>query len=137
MEWIDEHATALSSTDPNAPVSELESLRDVVGDASVVGLGESTRGSHEQFAIKHRMIRFLVEEMGFRTVGFEADFASGVIDRYVITGEADPSQLVVQVSSPFWATEEILDLVEWMRDYTETHDDPVRFFGPTCCSCAS
>jgi len=128
--WIEQHATALSSTDPDAPVSELEPLRDVVGDASVVGLGESTHGSHEQFELKHRMIRYLVVEMGFRTVGFEADFASGVmIDRYVVSGEGDPRQLVAQLSSPFWATEEILDLVEWMREYNETHDDPVRFLG--------
>jgi len=128
--WIEQHATALSSTDPDAPVSELEPLRDVVGDASVVGLGESTHGSHEQFELKHRMIRYLVEELGFRTVGFEADFASGVmIDRYVVSGEGDPRQLVSQLSSPFWATEEILDLVEWMREYNETHDDPVRFLG--------
>lgn len=130
VQWIDQHATALSSTDPDASASELEPLHAVVGDASVVGLGESTHGSHEQFEIKHRMIRFLVEEMGFRTVGFEADFASGVmIDRYVLSGEGDPRQLVAQLSSPFWATEEILDLVEWMRSYNETHDDPVRFFG--------
>lgn len=130
VQWIEQRATALSTTDPNASSSELEPLRAVVGDASVVGLGESTHGSHEQFEIKHRMIGFLVEEMDFRTVAFEADFASGVmIDRYVLSGEGDPRQLVAQLSSPFWATEEILDLVEWMRDYNETHDDPVRFFG--------
>ena len=130
VQWIEQHATALSSTHPDASVSELEPLRGVVGDASVVGLGESTHGSHEQFELKHRMVRFLVEEMGFRTVAFEADFASGVmIDRYVLSGEGDPQRLVAQLSSPFWATEEILDLVEWMRDYNETHDDPVRFFG--------
>ena len=131
VEWIDQNAAALSSTDPDAPVSELEPLRDVVGDATVVGLGESTHGSHEQFEVKHRMIRFLVEELGFRTVGFEADFASGaVIDRYVVSGEGDPQEVVNELSSPFWATEEILDLVEWMRAYNESNaDDPVRFFG--------
>ena len=45
----------------------------------MVGLGESTHGSHEQFEMKHRMVRFLVEELGYRTVGFENDFASGVL----------------------------------------------------------
>ncbi|WP_162942041.1 erythromycin esterase family protein [Desertimonas flava] len=69
--------------------------------------------------------------LGFRTVGFENDFASGVlIDRYVVSGDGHARELVSQLSSPMWATEEILGLVEWMRAYNEEHpDDPVRFLG--------
>jgi erythromycin esterase len=40
-------------------------------NADVVGRGESTRGAHEQFAPKHRVLRFLVHEMGFRTLALE------------------------------------------------------------------
>jgi erythromycin esterase len=128
--WIDRHASPITSTDPQASLHDLRPLSGVVGRATVVGLGESTHGSREQFRLKHRMVRFLVEEMGFRTVAFEDDFASGVaIDRYVVTGEGDPRQLLAGSSSPFWATEEILDLVTWMRSYNETHADKVRFLG--------
>jgi erythromycin esterase len=128
--WIDRHANALASTDPRGPLDDLRPLRHLVGAATVVGLGESAHGSHEQFRVKHRMVRFLVEHMGFRTVGFEEDFAGGVLlDRYVTTGEGDPRQLVADMSSPFWASEEILDLVGWMRSYNQTHHDKVRFLG--------
>lgn len=128
--WIDRHARPLASTDPDAPLRELVSLRGVVGRAPVVGLGESTHGSREQFRLKHRMFRFLVERMGFRTLAFEEDFAGGVaIDRYVTTGQGDVRQVVADMSFPFWKAEEILQLVRWMRSYNETHDEQVRFLG--------
>ncbi len=48
--WIRQHATPLATTDPTAPLTDLAPLPQVVGDAQVVGLGESTHGAHEQFA---------------------------------------------------------------------------------------
>lgn len=128
--WIDRNAAALASTDPDDPLDDLRPLRRVVGQATVVGLGESTHGSREQFRTKHRMARFLVEHMGFRTLAFEEDFADGVVlDRYVLTGDGDPHQLVADMSTPFWAPEEIVDLLLWLRAHNETHRDKVRFLG--------
>lgn len=128
--WINRNAATLASTDPDDPLDDLRPLRRVVGHATVVGLGEPTHGSREQFRTKHRMVRFLVEHMGFRTLAFEEDFASGVVlDRYVLTGDGDPRQLVADMSTPFWATEEIVDLLQWLRSHNETHRDKVRFLG--------
>lgn len=130
VKWIDRHAVPLTSTDPTRGMSEVRSLRKIVRGGSVVGLGESTHGSREQFRVKHRMVRFLVERMGFRTFALEDDFASGVsIDRYVRTGKGDSRELVSSMSSPFWATQEMLALVRWMRSYNKTHQKKVRFLG--------
>lgn len=128
--WIDRNAAALASTDPAEPLTDLRPLRRTVGQATVVGLGEAAHGSRELFRVKHRMVRFLVERMGFRTVAFEEDFAGGVVlDRYVLTGQGDPRALVADMTTRFWNTEEILDLVRWMRAYNETHEHKVRFLG--------
>jgi erythromycin esterase len=128
--WIDRHAVPLATTDPGAPLDDLNPLRHVAGSAEVVGLGEATHGSRELFRIKHRLVRFLVEHMGVRTVAFEEDFAGGVLlDRYVVTGEGDPRQLLADAASPFWASEEILDLLRWMRAFNHTREDKVRFLG--------
>ncbi|MPY92623.1 MAG: hypothetical protein GEV08_05990 [Acidimicrobiia bacterium] len=129
-DWIDRNAQGLASTDPTDPTDDLGLLDDIAGGAAVVGLGESTHGSREQFRVKHRMARYVVEEMGFRTIGLEHDFAQGTtIDRYVLTGEGDPRQLVEGMSFPFWVSEEMVDLIEWMRSFNEAHDDKVRFLG--------
>lgn len=130
LEWINHHASPLTTTDPAEPVGDLGLLRRIAGAAAVVGLGESTHGSREQFRVKHRMVRFLVERMGFRTVGMEHDFAHGVVlDRYVLTGQGDPRELVAGMGFPFWVCEEIVELVRWMRAYNERHTDKVRFLG--------
>ncbi|ADD45078.1 erythromycin esterase family protein [Stackebrandtia nassauensis] len=129
-EWIDRKARPLRTTDPGADLDDLRALRHVVDGATVAGLGEASHGSRELFRVKHRMTRFLVERMGFRTLAFEQDFAWGtLIDHYVVTGEGDPRELVSGMSSPLWATEEILELITWMRSYNEEHRDKVRFLG--------
>lgn len=131
VQWLDRYATPLVTTDPTRPVDDLAGLRPVARDARIVGLGESTHGSREQFQVKHRAVRFLVERMGFRTLALEEDFGSGVaIDRYVATGVGDPRALVVGTGS-VWATEEMLDLVEWLRAFNARRPaaDQVRFVG--------
>jgi erythromycin esterase len=95
----------------------------------VVGLGESAHGTHEQFTLKHRAARFPVERMGFRTLAWEENWGSGVaIDRYIVGGEGDPRSLVADTSA-IWRSEEMLDLVHWMRAYNQAHHDRVRFVG--------
>lgn len=127
--WIDQHAHAIQIA-PDAPARDLKWLDRVIQGARLVGLGESTHGSSEQFQVKHRLIRRMIEHHGFRTVAFEDDFASGVlIDRYITTGQGDPRVLVDQMASPLLGTEEILDLVEWLRAWNQRHTDKVRFLG--------
>src|SRR4051812_44830756 len=60
-DWVRHHAVRLDSVDPGAPLSDMESLRRSVGDATIVGLGESIHGSAEETELKHRTLRFLVE----------------------------------------------------------------------------
>jgi hypothetical protein len=51
----------------------------MIGDASVVGLGEATHGSHDFFALKHRVFRHLVEEKGFCPFALEAPWSTGLL----------------------------------------------------------
>ena len=128
--WIRRQATSLVTADPAEPLTDLAPLRQIVSDADVVGLGESTHGAHEQFALKHRIVRLLVEELGFRCVALEEDWTKGVqLDDYVREGTGDPRQLLAGAGTP-WRTEEILRLITWIHDYNQAHpDDMVRFAG--------
>ncbi len=119
--WIRQHSH---------PLTELWRVREMVGDAKVVGLGASSREAHELSAVAHRVLRVLVEEAGFRALALEGDDAVRVgLDAYVRTGAGDPRALLAG-ARPFWRTEEILDAVRWMRAYNERRPDaPVRFVG--------
>jgi erythromycin esterase len=128
--WIDDNAHPLTSLDPRTPLADLEPLAHLVRDATVVGLGASTRGAHELSTLMHRVLRFLVEDMGFRSLAVEDDWTTGIqINEYLRTGNGDPRALAADAWLPF-RTEEFLDVIQWMRSYNERHPaDPVRFVG--------
>jgi erythromycin esterase len=68
----------LSTLDPAAPLDDLEPLREIVGAARVVGLGESAHYVREYQLLRHRLVRFLVERMGFSVLALESGFSEGL-----------------------------------------------------------
>jgi erythromycin esterase len=130
VKWITDRAHRLTEPAPGTPSTDLLPLADIVGDAQVVALGASSRQAHELAVASHQVVRLLVEELGFRSLALEGDDPSRLgLDAYIATGEGDPRALLAE-ARPFLRTEEILDLVLWMRSYNRRHPhDPVRFAG--------
>src|SRR5205085_1637542 len=117
-QWIGAPAIPFAKSDPVDDDSYLLPLREIVGDAMVVGVGEATHGTHEFFTMKHRIFRFLVERMGFTVFSIEAALPEcDRIDQFVHTGEGDPSALIANMHFWTWNVDEVLDLVLWMRAY--------------------
>lgn len=128
--WIQKNAVRLTSMTAGSGFQDLEPVAGMIGDAKVIGLGEASHGTREFFQFKHRMLEYLVEHHGFRLFGIEANFASCLpISNYVLTGEGDPEALVNGMGFWTWDTEEVIELVKWMRTYNQTHEDKVNFFG--------
>jgi erythromycin esterase len=129
--WLLANASPFVTDDPTAPLDDLEPLRALVGDARIVGLGEGSHGTREFFRMKHRVFEFLVERMGFTVFAIEATFPEALdVDRYVRTGQGDPSTLIRGMYFWTWNTDEVLDLVRWMRNYNVARGAPVlRFVG--------
>src|SRR5262247_2789166 len=125
-------ALPLSTTDPTASIDDLEPLRQMVGAAHVVGLGEGTHGTREFFLMKHRILKFLVTRMGFTHFAIEATSPEADdMNRYVLTGEGDPVRLLSRLYFWTWNTQEVLDMVRWMREWNSTApaDQRVQFLG--------
>lgn len=119
--WVKQNAATLATTDPTASLTDLEPLREMVGTAHIVGLGEGTHGTREFFLLKHRILRFLVERMGFTTFAIEATSPEADdLNRYVMTGEGDPERLLSQLYFWTWRTQEVLDQIRWMRQWNST-----------------
>ncbi|MGX4733763.1 erythromycin esterase family protein [Kitasatospora griseola] len=132
VEQLESVAHPLRSTAPGGRSTDLAALGDLIGDSLVVGLGEATHGSHEFFALKHRVFRYLVEERGFTTFALEASWTAGLeIDEFLQGGEGDARRVADRTlaGSP-WHREEFADLIAWMRDHNRRHPGhPVRFLG--------
>jgi len=131
LAWLRRHASPLHSVSPASPDDlDLTRFRDVVGSARIVALGESTHGTSEFFVVKHRLLEYLVCELGFTVFAIEANqLAVERINRYVQGGEGAARE-VMRVMFAVWNTEEMRALIEWMRAHNRDHPDRmVRFAG--------
>ncbi|MBL1083685.1 erythromycin esterase family protein [Streptomyces actinomycinicus] len=133
--WLVENAIPLKTLHPEASEAchgDLEPLREVLRDVRVLGMGEATHGTAEFFRLKHVLLRFLVEEMGFTALAMEASVsAARAVDDYVLHGTGDAAEALAGLGFWTWRTREMLDVVRWMRDHNRTvpEDRAVRFVG--------
>jgi Erythromycin esterase homolog len=87
----------------------------------IVGLGGETHGTREFFQLKHRMVEFLVKEMGFRVFAIEASYsACQTINDYVMGRMNDGATALKSQGFWTWDTEEVLAMMDWMRAYNAT-----------------
>lgn len=132
LAWLKLHGQPLRSVGVSkvGANDDLSLFGRIVGDARVVGLGESTHGTREFFQVKHRLLEYLVRELGFTVFAIEGNqLAVEKVNAYVQTGIGTAPD-AMRVMFRVWNTEEMLGLVEWMRAYNAAHpDNTVRFVG--------
>ena len=123
-EWLRANAIPFETTEPGSGFEDLMPLKEMIGDARIVALGEATHGTHEFFQMKHRLVEFLVEEMGFNVFAMEANWTeANLINDYVHTCEGDPAALLAGLGFWTWNTEEVLDMIHWMCDHNQDPGD--------------
>lgn len=129
--WLASVARPFNSDAPGTALDDLEELGRIAGSARVVGFGEATHGTREFFRMKHRAFEYLVERMGFTHFTIEATMPEArAMDRYVTHGVGDPSRLLAGLYFWTWNTDEVLELVQWMRAYNVRVGAPrLRFYG--------
>lgn len=129
---LQNHAIPFTTTLPGSSFDDLLPLKQLIGDARIVALGEATHGTREFFLIKHRLLEFLVKEMDFNVFAIEASWAeANLINEYVHTGKGDPAQLLAGLHFWTWNTQEVLDMILWMRAHNQAPGgaSPVSFRG--------
>jgi len=119
-EWLLENVIRLNTSEPGSNYDDLLPLKEIIKDARIVALGEATHGTHEFFQMKHRLIEFLVSEMGFTIFAMEDNFAEAeLINEYVQTCEGNPEYLLTGYFDGIWQTQEVVDLLHWMCEYNQ------------------
>ena len=115
----------LSGYDPTVPGNEdLQVLRPLIGDASVAAFGESYHTSAGFYLMKHRVLRFLVEEMGFRAFAIESLWQGAeAANAYVQTCQGTAQQ-AIRDHINVWQSTEYADMVQWMCEWNRTHSAP-------------
>ncbi|GER87393.1 hypothetical protein KDW_15550 [Dictyobacter vulcani] len=120
IEWLKDYAIAFGSTLPGGNNRDLLPFVDIVGSARIVSCGEATRGTHEFFTLTHRLLEILVTEAGFTHFALEDGWDEAErINTFIRTGQGDPVSLVNGLRSWTWKTQEMLDIILWMRAYNQ------------------
>ena len=128
--WIRTNAVPLKTVEARHGFDDMEPLRRIIGDARIVSLGEATHGTREFFQLKHRMLEFLATRMGFTIFSIEANMPEAYrLNDYVLNGTGDPAQLLRGMYFWTWNTEEVLDMIRWMREFNASGKGRVQFTG--------
>ena len=130
--WLRRNAQPLASANP--PPDALKPLVAALGGAQVVGLGEATHGTHEDFTFKAALVRALVVHGGLQVVALECNRRPGVLlDRYVNGRGGDPIE-ILRKSGIFQVlqAEEIIGLISWLRAWNAAGKTIVRIIGVDC-----
>jgi erythromycin esterase len=132
IKWIDENAVKIKTVRAENGFEDLMPLKNIFKDTRIIALGEATHGTKEIFQMKHRMLEFLVKEMGFRYFAVEANLTETyAVNDYVMYGRGDPQKALDGLY--FWTlnTKEVMAMIQWMRGYNKDKEDKdkVRFYG--------
>ncbi|MCB0704308.1 MAG: erythromycin esterase family protein [Saprospiraceae bacterium] len=131
LEWIGDHSTPIHAKVPlNIQDENLSAFKSLVNNASIIALGESTHGTREFFQLKHRLLKYSVEELGVRVFAIEDhQLVVRGVNKYVMGGEGTARSSMYGMLG-VWQTKEVHDLIEWIRKYNDLHpSDKVEFVG--------
>lgn len=117
---------------PEEPFNDLKGLKDIFKDKKIIALGEATHGTHEFYNYKHRLVRYLVQVLGYKNLILETDFAgTQTLNKYLLYGLKDPYTGMQDMNQGVFETQELLDMIEWIKTYNSTKADvdKVKIYG--------
>jgi erythromycin esterase len=132
LEWVDQHATPITVSDSGRVTVDSAALHAFVADARIIGISELTEGTREFPALMKALIWNLAERDTLRALAIQAPAAEVMeLDRYVKGATGSPKNLLRALGSVHWDTREMVDFVDWLRDFNRTRAVPrmIGFYG--------
>ncbi|MCV7354798.1 erythromycin esterase family protein [Mycolicibacterium fluoranthenivorans] len=130
---------ARCAVDAPSGVPPKEALDEIIGDARVVLIGESSHGTAEFYQARAEITKWLIEEKGFCAVAAEADWPDAYrVNRYVrgqgTDGSADEAlRGFERFPSWMWRNTVVRDFVGWLRAHNASrraeNDRETGFYG--------
>jgi erythromycin esterase-like protein/predicted phosphoribosyltransferase len=109
------------AVDAPAGVPSTEALQEIIGDARIVLIGESSHGTQEFYEARAAITRWLIQNKGFCAVAAEADWPDAYrVNRYV-RGLGDDGSANEALSGferfPAWMWRNVVvrDFVDWLH----------------------
>jgi len=112
-------------------------LLDMIGDASLVLIGEASHGTHEFYQTRAELTKALIERKGFNLIAVEADWPDAYrVNRWVRHASDDPSAEIAlgdftRFPRWMWRNRDVVVFLEWLRAHNapEGAASRVGFYG--------
>src|SRR5574338_1231877 len=102
-------------------IDDYNPLMDLVGDASLVLIGEASHGTHEFYRERAEITKRLIKEKGYTAVAVEADWPDAFrVNRY-LRGLGDDNNAdealggFKRFPTWMWRNTVVIDFIEWLR----------------------
>jgi erythromycin esterase len=103
-------------------------LNEISSNARVIGIGESAHGSGSIIRIRNEVIKKLILDYNFKNIILESEFwGTQSLNKYIhneYNGPVDSAFLEMGVG--VWMNKEMLDLLNWIRDYNNDKSDSLK-----------
>jgi erythromycin esterase-like protein len=121
----------IPSIEFTTPDSELDTIGDLVKNAEVVALGEAIHTVGTFHKANARIAKYLIEKKGFRLLTLETPHRPSVaLSKYIDCDKQINLSFALQRIFPQFASAELSELYNWVRQYNCTHpNDKVSFTG--------
>jgi erythromycin esterase len=132
-DWLEADAVPIRSVDPfDEDFEDLEPLREKIGDARIVQLGEPSHGDGLAFLAKCRLVKFLHQEMGFEVLVWESGlYDCARLNQALAEGE-DPAAVAPRGVFSIWSSsEQCRPVFEYAGESWEL-DAPLEMAGMDC-----
>lgn len=126
------------TTGPCADIAEVEKYEKDIDQIQIpegtriIALGEATHGNKEFQELKLEVFKHVVENNGVRAFVIEGDFGGcECVNRYIHGEDGTAEEAAAAIGFAIYRTEEMAELIEWMRDYNEQapKDEQLSFYG--------
>lgn len=130
-------AEVISDVAVDAPrgIPPRDVLEQIIGDARIVLIGESSHGTHEFYEARSEITKWLIEEKGFCAVAAEADWPDAYrLNRYVRgLGKDTTAEQALSGFERFpawmWRNTVVRDFADWLREHNQRGQRQAGFYG--------
>ncbi|MCR5213320.1 MAG: erythromycin esterase family protein [Eubacterium sp.] len=105
---------------------------EIPTDVKVVGIGEGTHGNSEFQTIKLSVFQKMVQNGSCHSIAFEMTAGqAAIINDAIHNSDSDLEAIMAENDYPIYDTQEIIDMLTWMRDYNMAvpYEESLIFYG--------
>lgn len=120
---------------PFENAGDLDGLIKEASKAKYVLLGEATHGTSEFYTIRAEITKKLIKDHDFSFIAVEGDWPSCYeVNKYVkgLSEYSTAREVLKQFNrwpTWMWANEEMIPLLEWLKEYNQKKSNKVGFYG--------